>query len=66
MSEGRTFYVGSRGHYLDFKIKDISLAEDDNVDISLNHLYLSLHKDDARDLAEGILKALEPLTKKED
>ena len=69
MPEDRTFYIGARGQNFDndFKVRDISFdPEDNSIDIQLSHLYLALHPDYARQLAEGILKALEPLTKKED
>ena len=61
MKEEKTFYIGARGQNFDndFKIKDISLDKEGNeIDISVNHLYLSLHPDYAKQLAEGILKAL--------
>ena len=57
--EKNEFYVGSRGQDIDFSIKDISYDKEENcVDVSLNHLYLSFHKDNALELAEGILQAL--------
>ena len=62
MPETKQFYIGARGQNFDndFKIKDISFDKESNeIDIAVNHLYLSLHPDYARQLAEGILRALE-------
>ena len=71
MMKDKHFGVVHRSNYDNFKIKKISFdRECPSVDVHINHFYLCLHPDSARQLAKRILKVLEqtkaPLTKKEE